>query len=184
MTDERTHKAAGNPVRAGAVRAGVVEAAEALGAAFLAGLPCGVPWGTPAGGRGWCVVASGLFAAFAAGRGWPVEMWQIEGAWPERDPDADFVHCVARLDGCLVVDFTARQFDPAAPYPLVEARGMPWPAGWDGRVTRAAPVAVPWAELAGLFAESCREPAADWDAVWHTVWHTVRDVVEGAPAAG
>jgi hypothetical protein len=101
-------------------------------AAFLA--EHGEHWDTPEKAHGACAIASYDFRDFLTGRGLDSEVWDITigeqhdsyicPMYPKvLGPDAYDGHCVVFVKGVsvlgTVVDWTARQYNPDAPYPLV-----------------------------------------------------------------
>jgi hypothetical protein len=85
---------------------------------------------TPEGATGMCEYAAEETQIHLGG-----ETLRLNGrrSSPVRNPDSadpsDLEHCVVLVDG-LVVDMTARQFDPAAPFPLV-VDAETYLADWD-----------------------------------------------------
>lgn len=84
--------------------------------------------------RGWCVEVSSQFAQLCAERGVPAQL--IHGAHfgeLEQFPGVRLLlgaHSAVWLTGCdVVVDWTAHQFDPVAPVPVVEPVDA-WRARW------------------------------------------------------
>ena len=83
-------------------------------------------WTLPETARGCCVDASNMFHEFLHVSGMKSEVWDIvldedhdRYICPEWYPDWTFEgHCVVFVEG-LVVDWTARQYNSKAPYPLI-----------------------------------------------------------------
>lgn len=83
-------------------------------------------WNTKKKARNFCFVASSLFYNFLRGRGFKPEMQDLmlddehdRSICPRWYPETAFgEHVVVYVNG-VVVDWTARQYCPDAPYPLV-----------------------------------------------------------------
>jgi hypothetical protein len=90
----------------------------------------------PATARDQCICASDLFASLCQDRG--IEAGTVSGYWKTHVPpfSGEVVgHTTATVPapggGLLAVDWTARQFDPAAPVPLIVPLAD-WQAFWSG----------------------------------------------------
>jgi hypothetical protein len=83
-------------------------------------------WNSPKAAKGNCSDASYIFHDFLTKRGFESEVWEIvldddhdRYICPHWYPNKDFEgHAVVYVGG-VVVDWTAKQYDPKAPCPLV-----------------------------------------------------------------
>jgi hypothetical protein len=88
-------------------------------------------YGTPEGARDKCGEASAQFLDLVVERGITNDTWAEEVAVVRGTS-----HRAAMIDGAIFVDWTARQFDPAAPFPVIFTQAEEWPVKRPKRTRR------------------------------------------------